>query len=44
MCNEARNNILCCSCYNAFSRVDTRVVVKIPGGVECFVVDAQGTR
>ncbi|RKP24430.1 Chs5p-Arf1p binding protein, partial [Syncephalis pseudoplumigaleata] len=31
-------------CYNAFSRVDMRVIVKIPGSVECFMMDAQGRR
>ncbi|VVT49611.1 uncharacterized protein SAPINGB_P002355 [Magnusiomyces paraingens] len=30
--------------YNAFSRVDVRVLVKIPGGVEAYVVDSQGDK
>lgn len=32
------------SCFNAFSRVDVRVEVKIPGGVESYVVDTNGER
>jgi hypothetical protein len=35
-----RNN----SCFNAFSRVDVRVEVKIPGGVESYYVDVRGER
>ncbi|KAI8053004.1 Chs5p-Arf1p-binding proteins-domain-containing protein [Syncephalis plumigaleata] len=31
-------------CYNAFSRVDMRVIVKIPGSVECFMIDGHGRR
>ncbi|KAL2913058.1 bud site selection protein [Polyrhizophydium stewartii] len=31
-------------CFNAFSRVDVRVEVKIPGGVESYVVDLRGDR
>ncbi|WWD19144.1 hypothetical protein CI109_103602 [Kwoniella shandongensis] len=31
-------------CFNAFSRVDMRVDVKIPGGVEAYVVDLRGDR
>ncbi|KAL7422419.1 bud site selection protein [Cryptotrichosporon argae] len=31
-------------CFNAFSRVDVRVDVKIPGGVEAYVVDLRGDR
>lgn len=30
--------------YNAFSRVDVRVLVKIPGGVEAYVVDDHGDK
>ncbi|ORY87518.1 Chs5p-Arf1p-binding proteins-domain-containing protein [Leucosporidium creatinivorum] len=30
--------------FNAFSRVDVRVEVKIPGGVEAYVIDARGER
>ena len=32
------------SCFNAFSRVDVRVDVKIPGGVQAYVVDLRGER
>jgi hypothetical protein len=32
------------SCFNAFSRVDIRVDVKIPGGVDAYVVDLRGDR
>lgn len=35
-----RSGVYCC--YNAFSRVDIRVVVKIPGGVESYAVNAMG--
>ncbi|KAJ3199494.1 hypothetical protein HDU82_000372, partial [Entophlyctis luteolus] len=31
-------------CYNAFSRVDVRVEVRIPGGVESYVVDMRGEK
>lgn len=31
-------------CFNAFSRVDVRIEVKIPGGVEGYVVDLRGER
>ncbi|CAG8613349.1 15147_t:CDS:2 [Acaulospora colombiana] len=31
-------------CFNAFARVDVRVEVKIPGGVESYVVDLRGER
>lgn len=31
-------------CFNAFSRVDVRVEVKIPGGVDAYVVDLRGER
>ncbi|KAI9253011.1 Chs5p-Arf1p-binding proteins-domain-containing protein [Sporodiniella umbellata] len=37
-----RSGIYCC--FNAFSRVDVRVEVKIPGGVESYYVDARGDR
>ncbi|KAK4048199.1 bud site selection protein [Microbotryomycetes sp. JL201] len=30
--------------FNAFSRVDVRVEVKIPGGVEAYVIDMRGER
>lgn len=32
------------SCFNAFSRVDVRVEVRIPGGVDAYVVDVRGER
>jgi|SRR5712671_40088 len=32
------------SCFNAFSRVDVRVDVKIPGGVSTYVIDLRGER
>lgn len=32
------------SCFNAFSRVDMRVEVKIPGGVKTHAVDERGTK
>ena len=32
------------SCFNAFSRVDMRVDVKIPGGVRPYVIDLRGER
>lgn len=32
------------SCFNAFSRVDMRVDVKIPGGVQAYIVDIRGER
>ncbi|TPX48802.1 hypothetical protein SeMB42_g02457 [Synchytrium endobioticum] len=31
-------------CFNAFSRVDVRVEVKIPGGVESHLVDLRGDK
>lgn len=31
-------------CYNAFSRVDMRVHVKIPGSVESYCVDERGDK
>lgn len=37
-----RSGVYCC--FNAFSRVDVRVEVKIPGGVESYVVDARGEK
>lgn len=36
--------IFCYSCFNAFSRVDVRVDVKIPGGVSASVLDLRGER
>lgn len=35
---------MCGSCFNAFSRVDVRVDVKIPGGVSSYVIDLRGER
>ena len=32
------------STFNAFSRVDVRVEVKIPGGVDAYIVDLRGER
>lgn len=32
------------SCFNAFSRVDMRVEVKIPGGVKTHVIDERGNK
>ena len=32
------------SCYNAFSRIDMRVEVKIPGGVESYCIDERGDK
>ncbi|KAI1309127.1 hypothetical protein EDD11_004138 [Mortierella claussenii] len=37
-----RSGVYCC--YNAFSRVDVRVEVKIPGGVESYAVNVRGDR
>lgn len=34
----------CYCCFNAFSRVDVRVDVKIPGGVLAYVIDLRGER
>jgi len=31
-------------CFNAFSRVDVRIEVKIPGSVEGYIVDLRGGR
>lgn len=39
---KVRNGCYCC--FNAFSRVDIRVDVKIPGGVIAYVVDLRGER
>ncbi|TFK20379.1 chaps-domain-containing protein [Coprinopsis marcescibilis] len=39
---KVRNGCYCC--FNAFSRVDMRVDVKIPGGVVAYVVDLRGER
>ncbi|KAL1920801.1 uncharacterized protein VTP21DRAFT_11436 [Calcarisporiella thermophila] len=37
-----RSGVYCC--FNAFSRVDVRVEVKIPGGVESYYIDLRGER
>ncbi|RIA96828.1 Chs5p-Arf1p-binding proteins-domain-containing protein [Glomus cerebriforme] len=37
-----RSGVYCC--FNAFSRVDVRVEVKIPGGVDSYVVDLRGEK
>lgn len=45
--SNALVNALCFknkSCYNAFSRMDVRVEVKIPGGVESYCIDTHGER
>ena len=43
--HSARSPLSCdYSCFNAFSRVDVRVDVKIPGGVQAYVVDLRGER
>jgi len=34
----------CYCCFNAFSRVDVRVEVKIPGGVEAYLIDLRGEK
>jgi len=34
----------CYCCFNAFSRVDIRVDVKIPGGVNAYFIDLRGER
>ncbi|KAI9094924.1 Chs5p-Arf1p-binding proteins-domain-containing protein [Phlyctochytrium arcticum] len=39
---KIRSGTYCC--YNAFSRVDIRVEVRIPGGVDAYIVDIRGDR
>jgi len=39
-----RDNKEFLSCFNAFSRVDIRVDVKIPGGVNAYMIDLRGER
>ncbi|KAH9174822.1 Chs5p-Arf1p-binding proteins-domain-containing protein [Lactarius sanguifluus] len=39
---KVKNGCFCC--FNAFSRVDVRVDVKIPGGVNAYVIDLRGER
>ena len=41
---SAATNAVSVSCFNAFSRVDVRVDVKIPGGVQAYVIDLRGER
>ena len=36
--------VIVSSCYNAFSRLDMRVEVKIPGGVESYCIDERGDK
>ena len=40
----AHARLTCDSCYNAFSRVDMRVQVQIPGTVESYCVDERGSK
>jgi Chs5-Arf1p-binding protein BUD7/BCH1 len=40
--NKVVSGLYCC--YNAFSHLDMRVEVKIPGGVESYCVDERGDR
>jgi hypothetical protein len=40
----AHAQLTCGSCYNAFSRVDMRVQVQIPGTVESYCVDERGSK
>lgn len=42
--NSIDNDCCAYSCYNAFSRLDMRVDVKIPGSVEAYAVDERGER
>ncbi|KAJ3225880.1 hypothetical protein HDU81_007605 [Chytriomyces hyalinus] len=39
---KIRSGTYCC--FNAFSRVDVRVEVRIPGGVESYIVDLRGDK
>ncbi|KAF8886127.1 chaps family protein [Infundibulicybe gibba] len=39
---KVRNGCYCC--FNAFSRLDIRVDVKIPGGVNAYAIDLRGER
>ncbi|EIN08929.1 chaps family protein [Punctularia strigosozonata HHB-11173 SS5] len=39
---KIKNGSYCC--FNAFSRVDVRVDVRIPGGVHAYVIDLRGER
>ena len=41
---SAAVNTVSFSCFNAFSRIDVRVDVKIPGGVHAYVIDLRGER
>lgn len=33
-----------CSCYNAFSHLDMRVEIKIPGSLESYCIDERGDK
>lgn len=37
-------DLICYSCYNAFSRLDMRVQVTIPGTVESYCIDERGVK
>ncbi|KAJ3012672.1 hypothetical protein HKX48_006160 [Thoreauomyces humboldtii] len=39
---KIRSGTYCC--YNAFSRIDIRVEVRIPGGVDAYAIDIRGDR
>ncbi|RKP22174.1 chaps-domain-containing protein [Rozella allomycis CSF55] len=39
---KVTSGVFCC--YNAFSRVDLRVEIHIPGGVDAYVIDEKGNR
>lgn len=43
-CVFAATDTVSFSCFNAFSRVDVRVDVKIPGGVHAYAIDLRGER
>lgn len=43
--NRARSNYFpVSSCYNAFSHLDMRVEVKIPGSLESYCIDERGDK
>jgi hypothetical protein len=44
LCVSAATDTIPFSCFNAFSRVDVRVDVKIPGGVHAYAIDLRGER
>jgi hypothetical protein len=39
---RVRSGVYCC--FNAFSRVDMRVDVRIPGGVDAYAIDLRGEK